>query len=77
MASRGGAPSFSSGTIWATSLTNADDDHRTERILAAYTFLRGECERSFMSGRLLYERSTEGRRVPLSSGRPAKATLAL
>jgi hypothetical protein len=35
MASRGGAPSFSSGSTWATSLTIADDDHRTDRILAA------------------------------------------
>jgi hypothetical protein len=35
MASQGGAPNFSSGNIWATSVTNTDDDHRTNRILAA------------------------------------------
>jgi hypothetical protein len=35
MASRGYAPGFSSGSIWAMSLTNADGDHRTDRVLAA------------------------------------------
>jgi len=35
MASRGDAPSLSSGSIRATSLTDADDDRRTDRILAA------------------------------------------
>ncbi len=38
------------------SLTNAHDDHRTDRILAAppdESFLRGECGRAFMSGRLV------------------------
>ena len=32
MASQGGAPNFSSGNIWATSVTNTDDDHRTDRM---------------------------------------------
>ena len=35
MAARGDAPSVSSGSIRATSLINADGDHRTDRILAA------------------------------------------
>ena len=35
MASRGDTPSFPCGSIRATSLINADDDHRTDRILAA------------------------------------------
>jgi hypothetical protein len=41
VASRGGAPSISSGSIWATSLTNADDDRQPGRMLAvAYQMSR-------------------------------------
>src|SRR5690348_13662145 len=34
---------FFSGSLWATSLTNADDDHRTHRILAAAQQMSRSC----------------------------------